>query len=124
MGETLKSWQEIATYVGKGLRTVQRWEREIDFPVHRVGDSSRAVMASTDEINEWMRRSQAPAEQKPMIHLMDKERHAQMMRLRDQVNRLCEQTSILCARVADIKARQRARGIKDEELAVMEVGKS
>jgi hypothetical protein len=35
-GETgrLNGWKEIAAYVGKGVRTVQRWEKAHGLPVH------------------------------------------------------------------------------------------
>ena len=31
----LNSWKEIASYLGRSVRTVQRWEREFGLPVHR-----------------------------------------------------------------------------------------
>jgi hypothetical protein len=31
----LSSWKEIARHFGKGVRTVQRWERELGLPIHR-----------------------------------------------------------------------------------------
>jgi hypothetical protein len=50
----LASWKDIATYVGKGVRTVQRWESDLDFPVRRSGDPGKsAVVAFTDEIDSW-----------------------------------------------------------------------
>ena len=32
----LTSWNEIAQYVSKGVRTTQRWERELGSPVRRT----------------------------------------------------------------------------------------
>ena len=32
MTSVLASWKDIAQYVGKGIRTVQRWERELGLP--------------------------------------------------------------------------------------------
>ena len=32
----LDSWKEIAAYLGRGIRTVQRWERDEGLPVHRL----------------------------------------------------------------------------------------
>jgi hypothetical protein len=53
----LDGWKEIAGFFGRGTRTVQRWERELRLPVHRVGGRRRAsVWASTDELAEWMLR--------------------------------------------------------------------
>ena len=51
----LNSWKEIAQYIGRGVRTVQRYEAEFGFPIRRVGGRPRgAVMAFTDEIDAWL----------------------------------------------------------------------
>jgi len=47
--EVLNSWKEIAAYVGRGVRTVQRWERELGFPVRHPLGSRRTVMALREE---------------------------------------------------------------------------
>jgi len=52
----LSSWKEIADYMGRGVRTVQRYERELGLPVHRVAGRQRgSVMAFLDEIEGWVR---------------------------------------------------------------------
>ena len=52
----LQSWKQIAEYVGRTERTLQRWEQDFDFPVHRPSGKSRsAVMALAQEIQEWTR---------------------------------------------------------------------
>ncbi|MGH9829867.1 MAG: hypothetical protein ACREDR_42190, partial [Blastocatellia bacterium] len=51
----LTSWKEIASYLARDVRTVQRWEKEFGLPVHRVaGMRSHSVYASTDEIDTWV----------------------------------------------------------------------
>ncbi len=51
----LNSWKEIAAYIGRGVRTVQRWE-SIGLPVRRPRAHSRsAVIAMSDEIDAWLR---------------------------------------------------------------------
>ena len=51
----LNSWKEISSYVGRAVRTVQRWEAECSFPVHRpMGRDRTGVVAFPTEINEWM----------------------------------------------------------------------
>lgn len=61
MPQHLVSWKEIARYVGKGVRTVQRWEHCWDFPVRRPGNRSKGtVLAFTDEIDSWMHSQFAP----------------------------------------------------------------
>ncbi len=57
----LSSWKEIAAYLGKGVRTVQRWERELALPVRRpVAHNKRIVIAVPDELNTWLKRQLAP----------------------------------------------------------------
>jgi hypothetical protein len=51
----LNSWKEIATYMGRGVRTVQRWERHFHLPVHRPsGEPRSAVLAFSDEVDQWL----------------------------------------------------------------------
>lgn len=51
----LNSWKEIAVYVGRAVRTVQRWERECGFPVHRPRGKKRSpVFALSKEIHIWL----------------------------------------------------------------------
>jgi hypothetical protein len=48
------SWKEIAAYMGKGTRTVQRWERDYGLPVLRPnGKTSGIVSASRAELDNW-----------------------------------------------------------------------
>ena len=55
MAAVLTSWKEIAQYLGKGVRTVQRWEQEIDLPIHRPDARMQGgVFALPDEINAWI----------------------------------------------------------------------
>jgi hypothetical protein len=57
----LNSWKEIADYVGRGVRTLQRWEREMAFPVRRPGGRPKtAVIAFPAEIDDWLRRLPLP----------------------------------------------------------------
>ena len=51
----LNSWKEIATYVGRGVRTVQRWEAQLGLPVHRpAGKDHSAVLAFSSELDQWL----------------------------------------------------------------------
>src|SRR5436309_3018347 len=55
----LNSWKEIANYLGRGVRTVQRWEK-CGLPVRRMGAGSRApVIANKPEIDRWMESTRA-----------------------------------------------------------------
>jgi hypothetical protein len=51
----LNSWKEIAAYLDRGVRTVQRWEHEFRLPVHRIGKGKRSpVYAVLAELNFWI----------------------------------------------------------------------
>ena len=62
--DRLDSWKEIAAYLGRDVRTVQRWERAEGLPVHRHVHSERgSVFASRVEIDAWQAaRRAAPIE--------------------------------------------------------------
>ncbi len=51
---TLNCWKEIASYLGCGVRTAQRWERNLGLPVRRPNVSEyRIVVAFEDELDKW-----------------------------------------------------------------------
>lgn len=55
MTSVLASWKDIAQYVGKGIRTLQRWERELGLPVRRTHEGPKpGVMAVPAEIDAWV----------------------------------------------------------------------
>src|SRR5580698_942635 len=63
--DRLDSWKEIAAYLKRGVRTVQRWERVSGLPVHRL-DRQGSVFAYKAELDAWWTRSQhtvAPADE-------------------------------------------------------------
>jgi len=50
----LDSWKEIASFLGRGIRTVQRWEREEGLPVHRLTHEKRgSIYARREELAAW-----------------------------------------------------------------------
>ncbi len=52
--DRLDSWKEIAVYLNRGVRTVQRWEREKALPVRRLPGGDRArVYALRSELDHW-----------------------------------------------------------------------
>jgi hypothetical protein len=53
-GSRLDGWKEIAAYFDKSVRTVQRWEKELGLPIHRVGSGrGESVHALVDELERW-----------------------------------------------------------------------
>ena len=54
--DRLDSWKEIASYVGRDVRTVIRWEQRGGLPIHRVPVGQRqAVFAYRHEIDTWLK---------------------------------------------------------------------
>ncbi len=52
----LSSWKDIAKYMGKGVRTVQRWEHHFGLPVRRPNGASHksAVLLDRGELDAWL----------------------------------------------------------------------
>jgi hypothetical protein len=52
----LTSWKEIAQYMGKGIRTVQRWEQRFQLPVRRVAGAGYkgTVLARPSDLDAWV----------------------------------------------------------------------
>ena len=58
--QLLNGWKEIANYMHRGIRTVQRWEA-IGLPVRRVEKRRRApVIALADDLDAWARSLHVP----------------------------------------------------------------
>src|ERR671925_1576362 len=55
MRAALSSWKEIAAYMGKGVRTVQRWERQFGLPVRRPNAKSHVLFAIPQELDGWVK---------------------------------------------------------------------
>jgi len=62
-GRVLNSWKEIAAHLGRGVRTVQRWEQGLGLPIHRPrGRNRSAVLAFPEELDQWLRQTPVRAE--------------------------------------------------------------
>jgi TolB-like protein/tetratricopeptide (TPR) repeat protein len=62
--DRLDSWKEIAAYLRRDVRTVQRWEKKEGLPVHRhQHDKLGSIYASRTELTEWFnsRQQASPA---------------------------------------------------------------
>ena len=60
-GDRLDSWKEIAAFLQRDVRTVQRWEKTSGLPVHRHCSSRlRTAFAYRSELDAWWR-AQPPA---------------------------------------------------------------
>jgi hypothetical protein len=74
--KVLSGWKDIANYTGKGVRTIQRWEKDFGFPVRRPGGEGRnAIIALPNEIDAW-------------VHKQSLSDPGELDRLRDENGRL------------------------------------
>lgn len=68
--DRLQSWKAIAAYVGREVRTVQRWERAEHLPVRRhLHSRNGSVYAFRSEIDEWRRSRSVTPELLPVTEL-------------------------------------------------------
>jgi TolB-like protein/Tfp pilus assembly protein PilF len=59
LGKKLDSWGEIASYLGREVRTVQRWERTEGLPVRRHEHKKKStVYAYSGELDAWIKNRQ------------------------------------------------------------------
>ena len=56
--DVLDGWKDIASYLGRSPRSVQRWERDLGLPVHRIPtpDGGTIVYALRSEVDAWRSR--------------------------------------------------------------------
>lgn len=96
MSKMLSSWKEIAHFFGKGVRTVQRWEKTLDLPIHRpAGAPSNVVLARTSDLEEWMHRgpvARAVSEEEPSAVSLPVS--AVLVKLEDEVYSLAEWANV------------------------------
>ena len=58
--DRLDSWKEIAAYLKKEVRTVQRWEKNLDLPVRRLAHGKQgSVFAYKSDLDAWWQQSQS-----------------------------------------------------------------
>lgn len=83
MTRVLTSWKEIAQYLGKGVRTVQRWEADFALPVRRAqGAQHRAVLAIPEELDYWLLTSAKTLTDVPTAWSNETNLRAELIRLR------------------------------------------
>ena len=52
--DRLNGWKEISNYLGKSVRTSQRWERMLAMPMHRIHTArGEIVFGSKQELDRW-----------------------------------------------------------------------
>lgn len=59
--DRLEGWKAIASYLGRDIRTAQRWELSEGLPIHRLEHKQRATAyAFSGELDQWMATRQPP----------------------------------------------------------------
>ena len=66
-GLHLDSWKEIAAYLKRDIRTVQRWEKREGLPVHRHQHDERGTAYAYSAEIESLAGSAQPAEQRRQL---------------------------------------------------------
>src|SRR5438270_11900257 len=64
--DRLNSWKEIAVYLSRDVRTVQRWEKKEELPVHRhLHEKAGSIYAYKSEIDRWWSNRRPALESEP-----------------------------------------------------------
>jgi len=101
----LNSWKEIAAYLDRGVRTVQRWERELQLPVHRIGKGRRSpVYVLVSELNFWMSTSGIDKAEDPKPQMLQFSRA--LPRSAQDPRRLLTSIQALARNLAEASVRQ------------------
>jgi tetratricopeptide (TPR) repeat protein len=64
----LDSWKEIASFFGRDERTVNRWEKELGLPIHRLPGTKGRVYAYVEELSAWLAASKNAAAASPVYN--------------------------------------------------------
>lgn len=108
--DVLNSWKEVAVYLGRGVRTVQRWERDLNMPVRRPRGTVRsAVIAFKQELDEWLlqtptetlEKKEVPASSEAYLSHKTAALISRTQELVQQSNSLCQRSSELCLRMSN-----------------------
>lgn len=83
----LDSWKAIAEFLGRSLRTVQRWHELNGLPVHHFGGSKGSVFAYEEEIDEWLA---GLAEYSGISHLKAKEEQGAARRVSQELTAIAD----------------------------------
>src|SRR5438445_13708079 len=98
--DVLNSWKEVSSYIGRGVRTVQRWEKDFGLPVRRPSGHLRgSVIALKADIDTWLgsrhaREAQvasAPADEgKKTMNPLVRERYERLQANADKLMKNCD----------------------------------
>jgi hypothetical protein len=97
----LSGWKEIATYLGKGVRTVQRYERQLGLPVRRpAGKPWGSVVATRAELDGWVGASPI----RDTFRLSNNDSERKYVALSKDIRRGLEQMALLRSQMMELRA--------------------
>ena len=109
--EILSGWKTIARHLGMGVRTVQRYEREMGLPIRRPAGKMRgAVLATRSELDAWI--SASPIRES---FLLAKEAEASVDQGMDAIKRGVEEMRVLRDQMTALRSevRNSMRSLRD-----------
>ena len=91
--EILSGWKQIASHLGRGVRTVQRYGCELGLPIRRpAGKSTGSVIATKVELDAWVLASPLRVAFRLPEHSVDSATLlAEFRRNVQETHRLCEE---------------------------------
>jgi hypothetical protein len=127
-GEIFSGWKDVAGYLGKGVRTAQRYERDLKLPIRRPGGKSKgAVVALKADLDSWLinipllegfGRPVPAIENRALLRGFTREM-MQMRRVREETRRIREETRRI--REQTVQVRKELTAGRDELGATMEL---
>jgi len=112
----LSSWKEIAACLGRGVRTVQRWEKQ-GLPVRRPSKGTNVVMAVESELWTWMKKYPEPKQDSS-----ESELNPRIIHLKEGLQRLGSRISILDERLRFLSSELAAKArIQERPVSVLAV---
>jgi|SRR5579883_625883 len=125
--EILNSWKEISAHLGRGVRTAQRWERDLGLPVRRPrGKHRSAVIAFRKELDLWlahcpltMREQSVNGEtlKTAQVRTVLRQSLQAGSALRQELRRQCEQTTeIMSSLMTSLRLLQQTCGTKENKV--------
>lgn len=101
----LNGWKEIARYLGRGVRTVQRWE-EFGLPIRRPNGSRRSeVVAASEELDAWVQHCKT--------HGAERNRTSELTQARENTARLLaelrQRQALLQTQIGEIRGQIKAQ---------------
>jgi hypothetical protein len=98
--QILNGWKEISSYIKRSVRTVQRWETQLELPVYRPALKDRsAVMAFSDELDRWISRTSPDMGEEDVVPNGNEGNDAYLLQVLDNVSAMVFDTAELSSQM-------------------------